>query len=43
MDNLLEIQNLTVEYKREKDESSLIAVNNVSLKIKKGEIYALAG
>ena len=44
MSNILEIQNLTVEYKSLKeDKNSVIAVNNVSLSIKQGEIYALAG
>ena len=45
MDNLLEIKNLTIEYSRlnKKKNNSVIAVNNVSLSIKKGEIYALAG
>ena len=41
MDNLLEIKNLTVEYKN--NESVIRAVNNVSLTIKRGETYALAG
>ena len=45
MDNLLEIKNLTVEYQSKKNgiKSVLTAVDNVSLNIKKGEIYALAG
>lgn len=45
MDNLLEIKNLFVEYKniRGKDTDNVKAVNNVSLSIKQGEIYALAG
>lgn len=45
MDNILEIKNLTVEYKNTKNEASttITAVNNVSLNIKHGEIYALAG
>ena len=45
MDNLLEIKNLTVEYKslNNEKESSVVAVNDVSLNIKNGEIYALAG
>ena len=45
MDNLLEIKNLTVEYKSIKNEisSTVVAVKNVSLSIKQGEIYALAG
>jgi len=43
--NLLEIKNLVVEYTslKNKQEKSLVAVNDVSLKIKSGEIYALAG
>ena len=42
---LLETKNLTIEYKNIKNDnkSSIIAVNNVSFKILKGEIYALAG
>ena len=44
MSTILEIQNLTVEYKSLKEgKNSVIAVNNVSLSIKQGEIYALAG
>ena len=45
MDNLLEIKNLTVESKSIKNEvaSTVTAVKNVSLNIKQGEIYALAG
>ena len=45
MDNLLEIKNLTVEYKSIKNEvaTTVTAVKNVSLNIKQGEIYALAG
>ena len=45
MDNLLEIKNLTVEYKSIKNEvtSTVTAVKDVSLNIKQGEIYALAG
>lgn len=45
MENILELKNLTVEYKSIKREqaSCVTAVNNVSLNIKKGEIYALAG
>ena len=45
MDNLIEIQNLTVEYKhlQNNKENTLTAVKNVSLSIKNGEIYALAG
>lgn len=45
MDNLLEIKNLIVEYnslKKQKDDL-VVAVNDVSLSIKEGEIYALAG
>lgn len=41
MSILLELKNLSIEYKR--DNSATLAVNNVSLKIHKGEIYALAG
>ena len=45
MDNLFEIKNLTVEYKslNKEENSSVIAVNGVSLTIKEGETYALAG
>ena len=45
MEILLETKNLIVEYKSIKNgnKSSLVAVNDVSLKILKGEIYALAG
>ena len=45
MTSLLEIKNLSIEYKsiKEGKSSTLIAVNNVSLKINEGEIYALAG
>mgnify|MGYP003302168682 CR=1 FL=1 len=45
MQILLETKNLTIEYKsiKEGDNSSLIAVNDVNLKIYAGEIYALAG
>ena len=45
MDNLLEIKNLTIEYKNIKNEqtSFVTAVDNVTLSIKEGEIYALAG
>ena len=41
---LLEIKNLSIEYKgiTEKN-SSVLAVDNISFKIQKGEIYALAG
>lgn len=41
---LLEIQNLSVEYKGiSKENMPILAVDNVSLKINQGEIYALAG
>ena len=42
---LLEIKNLSIEYKSIKDgeSSTLTAVKNVSMKIHQGEIYALAG
>lgn len=44
MEILLETQNLSIEYKGiNKSASTVKAVNNVSLKILKGEIYALAG
>lgn len=45
MEILLETQNLSIEYKSIKDgeKSSILAVNNVSLRIQRGEIYALAG
>ena len=45
MNNLLEIKNLIVEYTsiRNSNENKIIAVNDVSLSIKEGEIYALAG
>ena len=45
MDNLLEIKKLVVEYKNIKNnsESVLRAVDDVSLNIRQGEIYALAG
>ena len=45
MDNLLEIQNLIVEYKSVSNNKdyTVTAVNNVSLNIKQGEIYAIAG
>ncbi len=45
MTNLLEINNLYVEYKTAKiNETTVVkAVNGVSLSIKKGEIYAIAG
>ncbi len=45
MESLLEIKNLSIEYKsiKEGSTSSVKAVNDVSLNIFKGEIYALAG
>ncbi len=45
MENLLELKNLVVEYKSIKNDSESVvkAVNDVSLTIKRGEIYALAG
>lgn len=45
MKNLLEIKNLTVEYKSIQNSSETVvrALENVSFSIKKGEIYALAG
>ena len=45
MDNLLDVKNLTVEYNslNKKKDSSVIAVNEVSLSIREGETYALAG
>lgn len=45
MDNLLEIKNLNIEYKSIKNgtESIVNAVKDVSLCVKEGEIYALAG
>ena len=45
MTSLLEIKNLSIEYKSIKEGklTSIKAVNNVSLKINEGEIYALAG
>ena len=45
MEILLETRNLTIEYKsiNEDNKSSLVAVKDVSLKINRGEIYALAG
>lgn len=45
MEILLETKNLTIEYKNIKNDNkySFIAVNDVSFKILKGEIYALAG
>lgn len=46
MGNLLEIKNLSVEYNSSgvnNKTSKVLAVNNLSLSIKEGEIYALAG
>ncbi len=45
MEIILETKNLTIEYKgiRENDASTVVAVDDVSLKIYRGEIYALAG
>ena len=45
MENLIEIKNLTVEYKhlQNNQEHTITAIKNVSLSIKNGEIYALAG
>ena len=47
MEILLETKNLSIEYKsinkNPKEQSSVQAVNDVSFKILKGEIYALAG
>ncbi len=45
MEILLETKNLSIEYKsiKEGQDSSVIAVNDVSLKLLRGEIYALAG
>ena len=46
MDNLLDIKNLTIEYKTtgiSGIKSTVTAVDNLSLNIKDGEIYALAG
>lgn len=47
MGNLLELKNLTVEYKNSGSgkykQTPVAAVNDVSLSIKEGEIYALAG
>lgn len=44
-ENILEIKNIEVEYKTAKISGSKIvrAVNNVSISIKKGETYAIAG
>lgn len=44
MTALLEINDLSIEYKGiSKESPDVLAVNNVSLKINQGEIYALAG
>lgn len=44
MGNLLEIKNLTVEYNGvNNNKKTVTAVDNVTLSIKEGEIYALAG
>lgn len=45
MGNLLDIKNLTVEYKSVNNDvkSIITAVDNVSLSIREGEIYAIAG
>lgn len=45
MEILLDIKNLSIEYKSIKNGNNSIvkAVNNVSLKLNRGEIYALAG
>ena len=45
MNILLETKNLSIEYKsiKEGDNSTVLAVDDVSFKIYKGEIYALAG
>lgn len=41
---LLDVKNLSIEYKSIKeDDSSILAVNDISFSIHKGEIYALAG
>ena len=45
--NLIEIKNLSVEYKIDKgdmhDQKTVFAVNNLSLDIKQGEIFSIAG
>ena len=41
MGNILEVKNVTVEYKNNNEK--LTAVDNISISIKEGEIYALAG
>lgn len=46
LNNLLEIKNLFVEYKIEsalKEQRSVFAVNDLSLEIKQGEIFSIAG
>ncbi len=45
MEILLDIENLSIEYKsiKEGNNSSILAVKDVSVKIMRGEIYALAG
>ena len=45
MEILLETKNLSIEYKsiNDKSNSNTLAVDNVSFKLLKGEIYALAG
>lgn len=44
MSVLLEIKNLTIEYKGiSKESAPVLAVNDISFRIQKGEIYALAG
>lgn len=47
MENLIEIKNLFVEYKVDKEimqeQKTVFAVNNLSLDIKQGEIFAIAG
>ncbi len=47
LENMLEIKNLFIEYKTEKDffkgQKAVFAVNDLSLEIKKGEILAVAG
>lgn len=46
MSNLIEIKDLFVEYKTEgvmKEQKNVFAVNGISLNIKKGEIFSIAG
>ena len=45
MEILLDIKNLSIEYKsiNEGDNTAIKAVKDVSLKLQRGEIYALAG